>query len=268
MADVYLTHFRYSGLYFWTLSHATTATCSIFGTFLPMNENRETQRSQFLSLSVVPSGLAHSPFDNSNNHLNDVIMICNIYHNYMLDSGVFLWEGTYFKIKALNVNISWMERGFLLPDLLSSSTASVCRRRFNLDPERTCSDDRLWEALEIAQLKHMVKALPGGLGTRSDIFISGSWLLQWQHEWLLNVWTGCRCCGDRRWRELQRGSEAAVLFGPSVRQEEQHPHHGWSHSLHRHGHGTDINGSVNQQTLSGIPTQICFACRRTSCRKS
>ncbi|XP_059181762.1 ATP-binding cassette sub-family C member 9 isoform X2 [Centropristis striata] len=35
--------------------------------------------------------------------------------------------------------------------------------RFNLDPERTCTDDRLWEALEIAQLKHMVKALPGGL---------------------------------------------------------------------------------------------------------
>ncbi|XP_058841528.1 ATP-binding cassette sub-family C member 9-like isoform X3 [Acipenser ruthenus] len=35
--------------------------------------------------------------------------------------------------------------------------------RFNLDPERTCTDDRLWEALEIAQLKNMVKSLPGGL---------------------------------------------------------------------------------------------------------
>uniref|UniRef100_A0AAQ5XGW4 ATP-binding cassette, sub-family C (CFTR/MRP), member 9 n=1 Tax=Amphiprion ocellaris TaxID=80972 RepID=A0AAQ5XGW4_AMPOC len=35
--------------------------------------------------------------------------------------------------------------------------------RFNLDPERTCTDDRLWEALEIAQLKNMVKALAGGL---------------------------------------------------------------------------------------------------------
>ncbi|XP_056091703.1 ATP-binding cassette sub-family C member 9 isoform X6 [Rhinichthys klamathensis goyatoka] len=35
--------------------------------------------------------------------------------------------------------------------------------RLNLDPECTCSDDRLWEALEIAQLKNMVKALPGGL---------------------------------------------------------------------------------------------------------
>uniref|UniRef100_A0A673XIZ6 ATP-binding cassette, sub-family C (CFTR/MRP), member 9 n=1 Tax=Salmo trutta TaxID=8032 RepID=A0A673XIZ6_SALTR len=34
---------------------------------------------------------------------------------------------------------------------------------FNLDPERTCTDDRLWEALEIAQLKNMVKALTGGL---------------------------------------------------------------------------------------------------------
>ncbi|XP_026089755.1 ATP-binding cassette sub-family C member 9-like isoform X6 [Carassius auratus] len=35
--------------------------------------------------------------------------------------------------------------------------------RLNLDPEHTCTDDRLWEALEIAQLKNMVKALPGGL---------------------------------------------------------------------------------------------------------
>ncbi|XP_050964335.1 ATP-binding cassette sub-family C member 9 isoform X3 [Labeo rohita] len=35
--------------------------------------------------------------------------------------------------------------------------------RLNLDPERTCTDDRLWEALEIAQLKNMVKSLPGGL---------------------------------------------------------------------------------------------------------
>uniref|UniRef100_A0A3P9NNP0 ATP-binding cassette, sub-family C (CFTR/MRP), member 9 n=1 Tax=Poecilia reticulata TaxID=8081 RepID=A0A3P9NNP0_POERE len=35
--------------------------------------------------------------------------------------------------------------------------------RFNLDPERTCTDDRLWEALEIAQLKNLVKSLPGGL---------------------------------------------------------------------------------------------------------
>lgn len=35
--------------------------------------------------------------------------------------------------------------------------------RLNLDPECTCTDDRLWEALEIAQLKNLVKALPGGL---------------------------------------------------------------------------------------------------------
>ncbi|KAJ6666237.1 hypothetical protein lerEdw1_000509 [Lerista edwardsae] len=35
--------------------------------------------------------------------------------------------------------------------------------RFNLDPECKCTDDTLWEALEIAQLKNMVKALPGGL---------------------------------------------------------------------------------------------------------
>ncbi|CAJ0959849.1 unnamed protein product [Ranitomeya imitator] len=36
--------------------------------------------------------------------------------------------------------------------------------RLNLDPECKCTDDRLWEALEIAQLKNLVKALPGGLG--------------------------------------------------------------------------------------------------------
>ncbi|XP_041445573.1 ATP-binding cassette sub-family C member 8 isoform X2 [Xenopus laevis] len=35
--------------------------------------------------------------------------------------------------------------------------------RFNLDPENKCTDAMLWEALEIAQLKHVVKVLPGGL---------------------------------------------------------------------------------------------------------
>ncbi|XP_031754293.1 ATP-binding cassette sub-family C member 9 isoform X4 [Xenopus tropicalis] len=35
--------------------------------------------------------------------------------------------------------------------------------RFNLDPECKCSDERLWEGLDIAQLKNLVKALPGGL---------------------------------------------------------------------------------------------------------
>uniref|UniRef100_UPI00358F63B0 ATP-binding cassette sub-family C member 8-like isoform X2 n=1 Tax=Myxine glutinosa TaxID=7769 RepID=UPI00358F63B0 len=37
--------------------------------------------------------------------------------------------------------------------------------RFNLDPEGTCKDDLLWSALEIAQLKNMVTALPEGLDT-------------------------------------------------------------------------------------------------------
>ncbi|XP_076853428.1 ATP-binding cassette sub-family C member 8 [Brachyhypopomus gauderio] len=35
--------------------------------------------------------------------------------------------------------------------------------RFNLDPERKATDRTLWEALDIAQLKAVVKALPGGL---------------------------------------------------------------------------------------------------------
>lgn len=36
--------------------------------------------------------------------------------------------------------------------------------RFNLDPEMKATDSMLWEALEIAQLKPVVKTLPGGLG--------------------------------------------------------------------------------------------------------
>lgn len=44
--------------------------------------------------------------------------------------------------------------------------------RFNLDPEKKCSDSTLWEALEIAQLKLVVKALPGGLG---NYFWLSSW---------------------------------------------------------------------------------------------
>ncbi|XP_051808767.1 ATP-binding cassette sub-family C member 8 isoform X3 [Acanthochromis polyacanthus] len=35
--------------------------------------------------------------------------------------------------------------------------------RFNLDPEVKATDEMLWEALEIAQLKPVVKSLPGGL---------------------------------------------------------------------------------------------------------
>uniref|UniRef100_A0A8C1JAG9 ATP-binding cassette, sub-family C (CFTR/MRP), member 8 n=1 Tax=Cyprinus carpio TaxID=7962 RepID=A0A8C1JAG9_CYPCA len=35
--------------------------------------------------------------------------------------------------------------------------------RFNLDPEMKATDSMLWEALEIAQLKQVVKTLPGGL---------------------------------------------------------------------------------------------------------
>ncbi|XP_037539111.1 ATP-binding cassette sub-family C member 8 [Nematolebias whitei] len=39
----------------------------------------------------------------------------------------------------------------------------VCVCRFNLDPEMKATDEMLWEALEIAQLKPVVKTLPGGL---------------------------------------------------------------------------------------------------------
>uniref|UniRef100_H3C0J2 ATP-binding cassette, sub-family C (CFTR/MRP), member 8 n=1 Tax=Tetraodon nigroviridis TaxID=99883 RepID=H3C0J2_TETNG len=43
--------------------------------------------------------------------------------------------------------------------ILFSGTIS----RFNLDPEMKATDEMLWEALDIAQLKLVVKSLPGGL---------------------------------------------------------------------------------------------------------
>lgn len=39
-----------------------------------------------------------------------------------------------------------------------------------MDPEKKCTDSMLWEALEIAQLKHVVKALPGGLGNETSFW--------------------------------------------------------------------------------------------------
>ena len=42
----------------------------------------------------------------------------------------------------------------------------VCFCSFNLDPELKATDEMLWEALEIAQLKPVVKCLPGGLGEK------------------------------------------------------------------------------------------------------
>lgn len=46
--------------------------------------------------------------------------------------------------------------------------------RFNLDPEMKATDEMLWEALDIAQLKPVVKSLPGGLGENmcSHAFLS------------------------------------------------------------------------------------------------
>lgn len=46
----------------------------------------------------------------------------------------------------------------------------VCVCRFNLDPEMKATDGMLWEALDIAQLKPVVKSLPGGLGEKMCLF--------------------------------------------------------------------------------------------------
>lgn len=68
---------------------------------------------------------------------------------------------------ALRGPWGWSQNPAPLPTGLSVSPP-----RFNLDPERKCSDSTLWEALEIAQLKLVVKALPGGLGNYC-------WLSSW-----------------------------------------------------------------------------------------
>ncbi|RXN38805.1 ATP-binding cassette sub-family C member 8 isoform X1 [Labeo rohita] len=46
--------------------------------------------------------------------------------------------------------------------------------RFNLDPEMKATDSMLWEALEIAQLKPVVKTLPGGLAAAGALKVASS----------------------------------------------------------------------------------------------
>lgn len=54
-------------------------------------------------------------------------------------------------------------------------------------------------------------------------------------------WFCYRCHGHRRRGKLQCGAKAALLSGPSLCPQEQHPHHGWSHSIYWHGHGEYSN---------------------------
>lgn len=77
---------------------------------------------------------------------------------------------------------------------------------FNLDPDCKCTDDMLWEALEIAQLKNMVKSLPGGLGVYVwTKYSSTKTDLAWKADvclldiskgvctcWSVNTWTLCK----------------------------------------------------------------------------
>lgn len=44
-----------------------------------------------------------------------------------------------------------------------------------------------------------------------------------------------RCNSHRRGWELQPGSKAAVLSGKGFCEEDEHLHHGWSHSIYWHG---------------------------------
>ncbi|KAF4022718.1 hypothetical protein G4228_014873 [Cervus hanglu yarkandensis] len=76
------------------------------------------------------------------------------------------YEGTMGKIVIDGIDISKLPLHTLrsrLSIILQDPILFSGSIRFNLDPECKCTDDRLWEALEIAQLKNMVKSLPGGL---------------------------------------------------------------------------------------------------------
>lgn len=64
--------------------------------------------------------------------------------------------------------------------------------------------------------------------------------MRFQKDDCLNNKCVCVCSrrgGDRGRGELQCGSEAVVLSGQSLRQEELHPHYGRSYCIHRHGNG-------------------------------
>lgn len=58
--------------------------------------------------------------------------------------------------------------------------------RFNLDPERKATDQMLWEALEIAQLMPVVKALPGGLGEINEDWMSRTKISSKHYQ--TNIW--------------------------------------------------------------------------------
>lgn len=55
--------------------------------------------------------------------------------------------------------------------LVINNNVCVCAGRFNLDPEMKATDEMLWEALDIAQLKPVVKSLPGGLGEETPCLL-------------------------------------------------------------------------------------------------
>lgn len=64
--------------------------------------------------------------------------------------------------------------------------------RFNLDPEKKCTDSMLWEALEIAQLKHVVKALPGGLGNKTS-FLRNCFQCSQHHRFAFTIYEKGSC---------------------------------------------------------------------------
>lgn len=57
-------------------------------------------------------------------------------------------------------------------------------------------------------------------------------------------WFCYRCHGHRRRGKLQCGAKAALLSGPSLCPQEQHPHHGRSHCIYWHGHSEYTNKMI------------------------
>ena len=138
--------------------------------------------------------------------------------------------------------------------------------RYNLDARGEHDDEALWEALEIAQLKGVVSELDLKLGKKIRSYVRNEnrhlSFLHWCSLYRLNnccciyeIFAFCnRCDGDWRRREFQRWSEAALLLGSCLLEEDSHPCHGRGHCIHRLGNGRfrsqvkwEVGGGVERE---------------------
>uniref|UniRef100_A0A8C7JJ21 ATP-binding cassette, sub-family C (CFTR/MRP), member 8 n=1 Tax=Oncorhynchus kisutch TaxID=8019 RepID=A0A8C7JJ21_ONCKI len=76
---------------------------------------------------------------------------------------VDMFEGKHCLHITLTSDKEPLKNLFVVAECITLSVCVCVIIRFNLDPEMKATDDMLWEALDIAQLKPVVKTLPGGL---------------------------------------------------------------------------------------------------------